>query len=593
MSKLKKYLITTRIKETWPQNKKNHLIFSSIVPLNKFPNKKFPYKKFSINKKYWSDNNRASKDFKYLDDFYENVLEKFFIYSNSLHKTQYKKKFWRILVGPWLGQFMFIMFDRWQILNTTLKKYKINKVKNLIFDKDIFIPYESEDFIKLTQNDLWNQFIYQNIYPYLLPKKKLENINLSKSKISKYLTSFRQRPDELHFIKRLIFKFFNIFKTKNFKYLIFQSYLGAVNELKLALKLRQTPIFDLNKKKYNLYKKVNKNLRNTVTKIIKPKNEFENFFLNSLKYHLPKVYLENFSDLENFSQKSNLPKNPKKIMTSGGLWYDSFFSYHVAKLSENGSKIIYGQHGGAYGIVKYSWPEKHEKKISDKYLTWGWKGTKLEKNIKPFYVVKKKNNYSWKKSNQDLLFLLKHRKVYLQSPETQACFDIYSEYMKFCHNFFVPLDKKIKKKVILRLKYQNLKPETVDYFSFLEKDFTFDSSKSFLKACKQAKLIIHTSNSTTFPETLSANIPSILILNRKNNPVRKEAKKIIKLLEKNNLIFFDSYKAGKFVNFIWEKNIKKWWQKKNTQIAVKEFQRNFAKPSKNIVNATFDELKVN
>ena len=32
--------------------------------------------------------------------------------------------------------------------------------------------------------------------------------------------------------------------------------------------------------------------------------------------------------------------------------------------------------GRAYGISKYSWPEKHEKKISDKYLTWGWKETK-------------------------------------------------------------------------------------------------------------------------------------------------------------------------------------------------------------------------
>ena len=38
-------------------------------------------------------------------------------------------------------------------------------------------------------------------------------------------------------------------------------------------------------------------------------------------------------------------------------------------------KIIYIQHGGAYGI-SYSWPEEHEKNISDKYLTWGWKDEK-------------------------------------------------------------------------------------------------------------------------------------------------------------------------------------------------------------------------
>ena len=39
---------------------------------------------------------------------------------------------------------------------------------------------------------------------------------------------------------------------------------------------------------------------------------------------------------------------------------------------ENGTKLIYAQHGGAYGISEYSWPEEHEKQISDKYLSWGW-----------------------------------------------------------------------------------------------------------------------------------------------------------------------------------------------------------------------------
>ena len=106
--------------------------------------------------------------------------------------------------------------------------------------------------------------------------------------------------------------------------------------------------------------------------------------MNSFIYHLPKIFLENFEDLKNFSAKSNLPQKPKKIMTSSALWYDSFFSYHVAKLSEHGTKIIYGQHGGAYGITSYSWPELHEKKIADKYLTWGWKGNKSEKQIKSF-----------------------------------------------------------------------------------------------------------------------------------------------------------------------------------------------------------------
>ena len=57
-------------------------------------------------------------------------------------------------------------------------------IKILNFFKNLLIPYEGEDFIKLTQNDLWNQFIYQNIYPDLLPKKdRLYKLLIQKNKL--------------------------------------------------------------------------------------------------------------------------------------------------------------------------------------------------------------------------------------------------------------------------------------------------------------------------------------------------------------------------------------------------------------------------
>ena len=40
----------------------------------------------------------------------------------------------------------------------------------------------------------------------------------------------------------------------------------------------------------------------------------------------------------------------------------------IGKKVENGTKLIMGQHGGIYGTSLYSWFEKHELKISDKYL---------------------------------------------------------------------------------------------------------------------------------------------------------------------------------------------------------------------------------
>ena len=170
MERISKYLISTRIKNTWPKNKKSHLIFSSIAALDKYPKNNFSFKKFDINKKYWNNSSKNKRDFKYLDSLYEKSLHKFVFFLNKYHNTNYSKRFWRILIGPWLGQFLFVLFDRWQNISSSLKRYNIDKVKVLKLDNEIVVPYESEDFIKFTQNDLWNQFIYQNTYEYLIQK---------------------------------------------------------------------------------------------------------------------------------------------------------------------------------------------------------------------------------------------------------------------------------------------------------------------------------------------------------------------------------------------------------------------------------------
>ena len=60
---------------------------------------------------------------------------------------------------------------------------------------------------------------------------------------------------------------------------------------------------------------------------------------------------------------------------------DTLLSYYTGKKVDKGAKLIIGQHGGIYGTSLYSWFEKHEVKISDKYLNWGWNDQKLKRKI--------------------------------------------------------------------------------------------------------------------------------------------------------------------------------------------------------------------
>ena len=98
---------------------------------------------------------------------------------------------------------------------------------------------------------------------------------------------------------------------------------------------------------------------------------------------IPSIFIENFYQLEHFSKNSNIPQNPKIIFTSEAIWFDTKISYHVGKLVDKKTKLIIGQHGGAFGISKLHWPEKFEIGISDKFLSWGW-NDKKEKKLRSF-----------------------------------------------------------------------------------------------------------------------------------------------------------------------------------------------------------------
>lgn len=589
MVKFLNYIVTTRIKKSWPTKKKNSVFFPSIEPLIKYPQKNFPYKKFYICENLWKNNSSLLKKFYYLNSLYEKLLINFTSYLNLKHNTNYSIDFWRILLGPWLQIYLFISFDKWKKISTTIKNFSINKFKKLVFDKNILIPYDMQEFISFTQNDLWHQSINQDICKEILKEKNSEQIDFSIKNINKYIDISKTPKEKLSFFKKFLFTILRFKNTRNYKYLIFRPYIGAFYEFLLSIRLKQLPIYDLGKKN-NISSKIDSKNRIKLDEIFVPKNKFEKYILKSFKHHLPNIFLENYFDLLIFSEKSNIPKNPKKIFSANALWYDSFFSYHAAKLKENGSKIIYAQHGGSYGIAKYSCYEKHEKKISNKYLTWGWSDKQSNKNIvKKFFILIKNKKYNFDKNKKKLLILLKHRKIYLQSPDSFAACENHSNYLSFLTPFLNNLKKEIKNNIVLRLTYKNFQSNNFEFFRNLKKKYMF-SNISFQEDINNARLIINTCNSTTFLETLSSNIPSILVINNKRNPIRKDAFNIFKILVKNNLVFYNTADASNFINEIWSYDIRKWWHQKKIQDAVISFQNNYARPSKNIIQDIKNEL---
>ena len=116
-------------------------------------------------------------------------------------------------------------------------------------------------------------------------------------------------------------------------------------------------------------------------------NDFEQFLLSMIPKQIPKVYLEGYQTLIEQIHKLPWPKSPKLIYTSNLLWHDTVAMAYTAEKVEQGSSLVLGQHGGVYGVGKFTFAEEHEIKISDRYLTWGW-SSESNSSVIPIGIVK-------------------------------------------------------------------------------------------------------------------------------------------------------------------------------------------------------------
>ena len=72
---------------------------------------------------------------------------------NEIHQVDHSLHNWRILIGPWLGWFIQMVFDRWTMLKHAFDKNEISGCSILVRDKSDLIPNDMEDFISLFVDD--------------------------------------------------------------------------------------------------------------------------------------------------------------------------------------------------------------------------------------------------------------------------------------------------------------------------------------------------------------------------------------------------------------------------------------------------------
>jgi putative transferase (TIGR04331 family) len=552
--------------------KKKNILFNHSYQQNKFFQNESKYK---VAKPFNYNNDlKTSKKLKYIDKIYNSLLINLSKKLNIAHNKNFEKKYWEIIIGKWLKTFVYQMYINWETLDKIEKKYKISSFSEIILDDRFFVP-----------NNTW--------HAHILTKSGIHKFNLFHhwiiSKMISYKKKIKRNYLELNKNLDLRKQIFKLDKPLQYQNIFYKSmdnkifyYLWDVPKIIKLKLMKQFKFIDIKINEKNL-KLSNSNYFNRNSLFINEskKKNFLSFLNSIIKHTFPKIFLEDFINLEIAYRKVKWPKKPKYIFTTYP-YYDELFKFFCAESFRSGSKIIITQHGYD-NIFKYD--DWFVNKMFDTQLSWG---ENKKRKLKNFIFTKiyqdKKKLYKFKKNNKILLILYSFNEMEDRLP------DGYLDNFSINKNIFLLTKKYLNNLKKELLNKSEIKALQLTRYPILKNSIKKEFKKiKFMGLEKPFKNIIFNYNlsvfffiGTPFFESIYLNRPTIVILEKKVHfRFDKKFNYFLKKFKENQICFDNPKDAANFINKNYE-FLEDWWNLPKIQKLIDEFCELFCKRSKNL-----------
>lgn len=579
----KKYcLVTSADERTWPKNER--ILFLGEWCKRFSRKKKWIKLDFVTLDYHWNDRQKLREDYNYLQEVYETLLIDLSKQLNKRHSVNYSIRYWRILIGPWLGFFIQALFDRWTSLNNALKNYDVERCFVLDNNRSSVVPQDMKNFGDLFIEDKWNEYIFGEILKY----SKVNEIEIIpvKEDVNEPLIN-KNKSSEISFkpiLKNIISRFSALISGQK-NYFFLASYIPLISQIKLQFKLKQLPSFwfspelkypdfDLHQRKWNM--------KNSVSK-----DKFIQVLCHLIPGQIPMAYLEGYNLLLGYVNKLKWPKNPSGIFTGNAYIDDEVFKAWTAKNTESGTPLIIAQHGGRFGMTPFAFFEDHQLSISDKFLSWGWTYSKNSK-IKPFGNIKLMNEQLKYNPNGNAIMIemsLPRYSYHLYAiPISSQLLSYFNDQYKFMN----VLPSAIRKQVLVRLDKHDYGWDHKQRWENEFSDITIDNGNTAIKKLlENSRLCIATENGTSYLETLAWNIPTIVFWTEEYWELNQDIIPYLDLLSDAGIFHKTSESAAQKVIEIWD-DIESWWSNESVQKARMKFCENYSR----VPSRAIDELKI-
>lgn len=562
---MKRFLITTADERTWPKDQpvlflgewcklydRRHVWAAMDAEM-------VPY--------HWNDRKKLYRDYIFLQDLYEDLLLELSEWLNSYHGVKHTLRYWRILIGPWLGYFVQMLFDRWEMIQRAVADYSIDGVRVLGMVPTQMVPNDMDNFEQLYVGDAWNEVIYGQFLqgwttvPIEKMQPAVEQCHLPA--LQPVMTPLQQMKYKMVRAAVVVSQMF----TKVDDVFFMATYLPIQQDFLLQWRLGQVPKIwcsiptpkaevDWTKRQWQMEQTGG--------------GDFPAIIKTMIPRHIPALYVEGYEKLQSLCGNLPWPKKPRLIFTSNNDNSDDVFKAWAAEKVEAGVPLVIGQHGGNYGIGRWEFTEEHQCAISDGYLSWGW-SDENRPQIKPvgnFKIVD--SDMGWDPEGRALVVesIVPRYSYRMFSVSVAAQWLDYFEDQ--CH-FVAALPEWLRSQLVVRLHHHDYgwcaKQRWRDRFPELQLD---DGVMPIALLVKKSRLYISTYNATTFLESLAMNIPTVMFWNPNHWELRDSAVPYFERLKTVGIFHETPESAAHKMTMVWD-DVGTWWNSAPIQAVREEF----------------------
>jgi putative transferase (TIGR04331 family) len=572
-------LITTADERTWPKDKSEPVLF--LGEWCKRYSRKHIWEDldYKVAPYHWDDRKKLFDDYQSIQKLYEELLSELTDKLNQIHNVSHSNRYWRILIGPWLGFFIGMIFDRWFMLKQVIEQ--VDDIKCNVIDRNLIsvVPNDMGHFNKLSVDDDWNEAIYSQLLAQCWGEKTSLRSVLNRAIIKPEINDNNKKINNKYndikkYIKRLL-KIFSRPFSKDDDYFFITSYLPLEKDLKLQIQLGQfpqqwssevTPISnpDSGSRKWNLLGE-NK---------LKDRN-FENIVRTLIPLHIPTAYLEGYELLQSMIASIGWPKKPKAIFTSNSYLADDVFKCWTAEKIESGTSLIIGQHGGNFGMNTFAFHEEHQIEIADKWISWGWTDKKRPQIIPGCNLKHFEDKISYDPQGGALMIEMgipRYSYHLIAAPVARQWLDYLDDQQLFLNS----LPKWLQEQVTLRLYPNDYGLDQIPFWKAEMSEIKINRGSGNIKALvKKCRLCICTYNATTYLESLSWNVPTIIFWNPNHWELNEETKPYFEMLKSVGIFHENAESAAQQMIKVWD-DLAVWWESEELQSVREQFCYQYA-----------------